>query len=109
METLCWGCKKAIGGCSWADKLKPVEGWDAEPTIVKDADGDFESFLVKTCPEYIPDDKRIITTHEIADILGISQPWVIRRSIAQTIEDMKAKGYTVKYSWKDKLWYEIRR
>lgn len=37
--TLCWSCKKAIGGCSWTEtdwsqepprtRFQPVEGWEA--------------------------------------------------------------------------------
>ena len=36
-DQLCWSCKKACGGCGcpWADKLKPVEGWTAEPAIIR--------------------------------------------------------------------------
>lgn len=110
METLCWECKKAIGGCLWADSLQPVDGWDAEPTIVKDEGmGDYESFIVKACPMYEPDARRIITRVEIADILGVHKDTVSNRSKKQIIEEMKNKGYTVKYSWADKLWYEIRR
>lgn len=32
-QQLCWTCRKACGGgdCPWADKLKPVKGWTAEP------------------------------------------------------------------------------
>ncbi len=111
MKTLCWGCKKALGGCSWSKrKGKPVEGWDAEPTIVKDEMGDFESYLVKSCPEYTPDDKRVISTAEIAEILGICQTTVSNKwAVGRIIEEMQTKGYTVKYSWQDKLWYELRR
>lgn len=109
-ETLCWGCKNAICGCSWADDSVPVKGWNAEKTIVKDNEGDFESYCVKACPEYVPDKRRIISAAEIARRLGvvgttITQCW----AIGKTIEEMAKKGYTVKYDWTDKLWYEIRR
>ena len=35
-EQLCWSCSKACGGsdCPWANKLQPVEGWTATPSIV---------------------------------------------------------------------------
>ena len=49
----CWLCKKACGGCSWSKYLKPVDGWVAEPTIVKDSTGDFPSYKIKECPEFI--------------------------------------------------------
>ena len=50
---LCWRCKNACGGCSWSRELKPVDGWTAEPTIVKDSNGDFPSYKIKKCPEFI--------------------------------------------------------
>ena len=49
----CILCKRATGGCSWSDAFKPVDGWVAEPTIVKDHEGDFSSFKIKYCPLYI--------------------------------------------------------
>lgn len=50
---LCWHCAKACGGCAWSDKDLPVEGWEAEGTVVKDEEGQFESYHVKKCPEFI--------------------------------------------------------
>ena len=52
-EQLCWNCKKACGGCLWSDKDLPVPGWEAEATIVKDSEGDFTSYEIKKCPEFI--------------------------------------------------------
>ena len=54
-EQPCWRCKNACGGCSWSDSLTPVDGWDATPTIVKDSTGDFETYKIKKCPEFIDD------------------------------------------------------
>lgn len=50
---LCWKCKNACGGCSWSKQLEPVDGWTAEPTIIKDSMGDFLSYEIKKCPEFI--------------------------------------------------------
>ena len=50
---LCWRCKNACGGCRWSRDLKPVDGWVAEPTIVKDSAGDFSSYKIYKCPEFI--------------------------------------------------------
>ena len=50
---LCWRCAKACGGCAWSDSDLPVFGWDAEPTIVKDSQGDYTSYRIKKCPEFI--------------------------------------------------------
>lgn len=45
-EQLCWSCSKACGGsdCPWANKLQPVEGWKAEPSIV--------TYRIIECPLY---------------------------------------------------------
>ena len=45
--TLCWDCANATGGCDWADRLEPVEGWDAIQTKKNSA---LESYLVLNCP-----------------------------------------------------------
>lgn len=62
--TLCWRCVNAVPdgerGCSWSREFKPVDGWDAEPTLVRAKYGAFdhhktgfiESFQVKACPEF---------------------------------------------------------
>lgn len=52
-HSICWDCKNATGGCSWADVLKPVEGWTAQETV-KDDD---VSYLVKDCPKFVRDAK----------------------------------------------------
>lgn len=50
---LCWRCKNACCGCSWSREQKPIDGWTAERTIVKDAKGDFSSYKIKNCPQFI--------------------------------------------------------
>lgn len=52
-EQLCCTCKKACGGCSWSDFFLPVKGWDAIATVVKDGEGNFSSYKIKECPQYI--------------------------------------------------------
>ena len=49
----CCTCKNACGGCLWSRYFLPVIGWDAEPTIVKDSEGDFASYKINNCPEFI--------------------------------------------------------
>ena len=49
----CWVCSRACGGCEWSESFKPVKGWDAIPTIVKDSKGDFSSYIIKKCPKFI--------------------------------------------------------
>ena len=53
MDQLCWRCKKACAGCSWTKFYEPVNGWNAESTIVKDSCGDFTSYRIKGCPEFV--------------------------------------------------------
>lgn len=50
---LCWRCSNACGGCSWSQNFIPVEGWDAEPVIIKDSEGDINSYKIKKCPQFI--------------------------------------------------------
>lgn len=111
-ETLCWICAKAAGGCSWADSLKPVEGWNAEKTIVQGdgLGGAFDSYCVKSCPDFKPDKRRVMSTREIAGILGIVQTTVNSKwAVGKVIEELEKKGYTVIYNRADRLFYEIRR
>lgn len=66
-DTLCWSCQRATNkpgmGCSWSRKEnpKPVDGWDATPTVLKHSGYKYstESFIVHTCPEFLPDKKGI--------------------------------------------------
>ena len=109
-ETICWECKKATGGCSWSKKkAKPVDGWEADSTIVKGDGYTFPSYLVKQCPEYAQDDKRILPTEKIAEILGVCRTTINKRPKSDTVERLAAKGITARYNYQDKLWYEIRR
>lgn len=69
--TLCWTCVNAvprrervgkrgygeyITGCNWSINLKPVEGWKAEPTMLRNActnEHNVPSFNVIECPMYV--------------------------------------------------------
>lgn len=50
---ICWDCQNAYGRCSWSRCYMPVKGWEANPTKVIDKDGDFYSYDIKVCPEFI--------------------------------------------------------
>lgn len=52
---LCWQCKKAYCRCSWTRYSVPVKDWTADRTVVKDTNGDFMSYKIKKCPEFIRD------------------------------------------------------
>lgn len=108
MGTLCWQCRKATGGCTWADELKPVEDWEAEATVIK-GDGYTEnSYHVKSCPEFEPDKRQIITLERVAEMIGVSERTVYRWNVNDITERAKQRGYNLKYNWADKIWYEIR-
>lgn len=43
--TLCWDCENACnGGCTWSEKLEPVDGWTAQKTA--------NGYVVHDCPEF---------------------------------------------------------
>lgn len=52
----CWSCKKACGGCRWSRVGRPIKGWIATPTIIKnslgDGKGDLHSYSIEWCPEF---------------------------------------------------------
>lgn len=56
-NSLCWQCKRAYGLCSWSENFEPVEGWDAEPTIIMGGKREpaVQSYDVKKCPLFIQD------------------------------------------------------
>ena len=72
-ETLCWYCANAVPnnktgkGCSWSREFKPVEGWDAEETLVisrpdrEVGECAIQSFIVKGCPCFDRDSTSVIT------------------------------------------------
>lgn len=110
-DTICWDCQNFMR-CSWAHG-KPVEGWTATPTIVRDREGDFKSFIVEECPLFKEDAKKGVTIFEIAQILGKTRGTIISalRTRGGTIflrGWLKEKGYKLKiftYTRKDGLKY----
>lgn len=69
-ETLCWYCANAVPnnktgkGCSWSREFKPVEGWDAEATLVitrNDGERPIPSYIVNGCPCFDRDSTSVIT------------------------------------------------
>ena len=55
-QSLCWNCKNCFGGCSWAERFEPVEGWSAERTTIEYFNTKTPSFLVRDCPLFAVDD-----------------------------------------------------
>ena len=61
-STICWHCIHAVPdpikgyGCSWSRCFKPVEGWTADETIMKQAGGKTtKSYCVRACPQFKSD------------------------------------------------------
>lgn len=55
LQTLCWDCRKACGGCCWSkyDQRVPVPGWEAIPTKVRMNNHTYaDSYIVTACPEF---------------------------------------------------------
>ena len=50
INTLCWKCGNACGGCRWSRDFEPVPGWVAVPTRI--GHYGLESFLVMRCPQF---------------------------------------------------------
>ena len=51
--TICWDCKNALCRCPWSQSFKPVKGWVAQPTKIKDAKGlIIQSYKVLECPMF---------------------------------------------------------
>ena len=60
---LCWKCKKACGLCSWSHHFEPIPGWTAKQIhrrsgTSKGVDVMMDTFSIKECPEYDPEEKR---------------------------------------------------
>ena len=71
----CFDCAKAISGCQWIDWQEPINGWDAEPIIIKNCSSGYEhftnSYIVKDCPLFKPDSVRI-TGEVLSKAFGVS-------------------------------------
>lgn len=51
-DQLCFSCLNSDGKCSWSKNFTPIEGWNAEPKVVR---GGIETFRIYSCPKYIFD------------------------------------------------------
>ena len=50
----CWKCSKYCKGCSWSEGFIPVDGWIAQPTLIKNKKGEIEnrSYDIIFCPQF---------------------------------------------------------
>lgn len=53
IESLCWRCGNAVGGCCWSRDFEPVPGWKAldQPIMTQDGKHVTPSYLVLKCPQ----------------------------------------------------------
>lgn len=54
--SICLGCKKSVGLCSWSHNFVPVDGWKAQE--VKGSGYRLPSFCVIECPEFEKEPER---------------------------------------------------
>lgn len=91
-ETICWSCKFATGGCSWALDGTPVKGWEATETVLKH--DNCRSYIVHKCPQY-EFDKIEISVTDICKILNISERVFYRSSKDILVTKLTNAGYNV--------------
>ena len=108
-DSLCWDCGRALGGCSWSKRFKPVKGWEAEKTVIQDVRGDCESYHVISCPRYRPDRRKTISMPEVLKALNINRHVYYQSSIKEIERRLKAKGLNIIYNYGVGTWEEIRR
>lgn len=53
-KQLCWRCSLATGGCPWSAAFRPVKGWTAEKTVIREKVGreivPVASYKITACP-----------------------------------------------------------
>ena len=57
-SSLCLDCKNCVGLCSWSHHLQPVEGWEAEETVIRSTAGVTTGYRVISCPEFEKEPER---------------------------------------------------
>lgn len=81
-ETICWFCK---GGCSWERSFTPVNGWDAEPTILyKDSKNydEQQSYIVRECPLFVDNGYRYPNNVKVKKVCNGHRHYNIQRDSA---------------------------
>jgi hypothetical protein len=93
-ETICWSCKFATGGCSWALDGTPVEGWEATKTVLRCNDRSTTSYIVRKCPQY-KFDKLEVRIADLCKLLNISERTFYRSSRDILMTRLTNAGYNV--------------
>lgn len=102
-QTICWECSRL--DCPWMQDSIPVKGWIAEPSVIKNKNGDIKSFCVMQCPMYEKRKKMRVVPAEAEERLLPKKVYAIRDSASglylknqysETIlfnTDMEARSY----------------
>ena len=113
-ETICWRCQN-FSKCSWS-KGKPVDGWKATKTIIKNNLGytidEVQSYCVHECPQFVEDELLEIRLIDIAEILGLKSMQTFRLARKRPNEikaRMLLKGYEFVYHDKRDKYFTYKR
>ena len=95
-QTICAICGEYY--CSWIDKLKPVKGWTAIPSKLRNSNGIYDdSFIVTKCPLFkkMRSETTSVTSNckrseIVKDILELTKR---PKSISGILESLKYKNY----------------
>lgn len=52
-NSICGGCWRPCGGCSWSRDSKPVDGWTAVPATITSNTLHPDTFIVLECPQFV--------------------------------------------------------
>lgn len=102
-ESLCWGCNKCTGFCSWSQDFTPVKGWDAIPTKIQTEEPGvyIDSYFIKKCPEFEPDNlgSKRITFNEASQLLDLTIRQMREFDDATLIKKALEKNYVLKINY----------
>ena len=86
VRSLCESCGNSCGKCSWSDgTFTPIDGWDATPTKVHMLPVVVDSYLVKSCPQFVPDEPRH-TDHIVSERVTALMCAICERAIRDYAE-----------------------
>ena len=112
-STICWNCSKACRGCSWSRNFQPVDGWQATPTKVYQANGKtLDSFIVHNCPQFEKDTIGSITPIKpdiLAIKLGISRRALYRMQPEELVQKCKELGIELQLGTKKAQRFLIKK
>lgn len=96
--------------CSWHKEFKPVDGWNAEHTIVDNGRDKQDSYYVKECPLYkTRDGDRRISRNELVEMLGVNSYDLTKKySTSQIQEELYKLGYDSKLYYSEEERYYNR-